>query len=64
MEKKFKFKLGRKVQDWVTGFVGVVVARAECLNGSIKYELQPEWLEDNRPAKTKWFDECRLCYFD
>jgi hypothetical protein len=34
-----KINLGDKVEDLITGFVGIVETRIECLNGCIRYGL-------------------------
>ena len=54
-------KLGDKVKDSITGFKGVVIARAEYLNGCITLKVQPPKLkEDGSPIEADWFDEQRL----
>jgi len=34
-----KIKLGDKVKDRVSGFIGIVTERIECLNGCLRYGL-------------------------
>ncbi len=34
-----EIKLGDKVKDLVTGFIGIVVEKVECLNGCLRYGL-------------------------
>lgn len=53
-------KLGDFARDEITGFEGVVIARAEYLNGCISYHIQPEELKDGSPIEAQWFDEQRL----
>ena len=53
-------KLGSKVKDNLTGFVGYAVARCEYLNGCIQYEIEPEQLKDGRPQKSYWLDVQRI----
>jgi hypothetical protein len=36
----FKFELGQKCKDEITGFQGVITARIEYLNGCIRYAVQ------------------------
>lgn len=36
---KNEIKLGDKAKDLVSGFVGIVDSRIECLNGCIRYSL-------------------------
>lgn len=57
---EFKFNRGDRVKDRVTGFVGVVVSRADHISGCDTYGLQPEQLKDGAPQKCEWFDEPRL----
>ena len=59
MDEIFKVKMGVKAKDRITGFKGVVTARAEYLTGCRQYLVQPsakggEW------KGGEWFDEDRL----
>ena len=36
-------KLGDRVRDWVTGYVGVASARVEYLNGCVQFCVEPEY---------------------
>ena len=56
----FKFELGDRVKDAVTGFKGVVVAQTKWLNGCIRYNVQSEKLKDGRPQDAYAFDEEQL----
>ena len=53
-------KLGQKVKDSITGFEGIVVAKAEYLDGCIRYQVQPQQLPDGKSIDTEWIDEQRL----
>ena len=53
-------KLGDKVKDSITGFTGIVIARATYLNGCISCEVESTKLKDGAPLKCHWFDEQRL----
>ena len=55
-----KIKLGSKVKDIVTGFTGIAVARLECLNKCIQYEVIPKVDKDNKKEKSEWIDEEQL----
>jgi len=58
---EFKFKLGSKLKDAVTGFEGICVVRNQWLNNCNQYGLQPETLKDDGGVKDKgWFDEPQL----
>jgi hypothetical protein len=37
---EFKFEVGEKVKDTITGFQGVIVAKTKWLNGCIRYVVQ------------------------
>lgn len=54
-------KLGEKVKDSLTGFEGIVVAKAEYLDGCIRFQVLPEKLmKDGKIADPEWLDEGRL----
>lgn len=54
---KFKYNLSDTVKDIITGFSGVITARAEYLNGESIYLL--EAVVGNKPV-IEWFPEGRL----
>lgn len=57
----FKFELGARVKDVVTGFEGVVMARTEFLNKCIRYGVQSSSLDkDGRVMSNEHFDEEQL----
>ncbi|HDK42067.1 MAG TPA: hypothetical protein ENG87_01705 [Candidatus Pacearchaeota archaeon] len=45
---KKEIKLGSKVRNKISGFVGIAVARTEFLNGCIQYNVQPKAGKDNK----------------
>lgn len=51
--------LGQTVTDSVTGFQGVVVAKAQYLTGCEQACLQPK-AKDGAFVDSRWFDEDRL----
>lgn len=53
-------KLGTKVKDSITGFVGFATARCEYINGCVQFEITPEELKDGIPQKEYWLDEQRV----
>ncbi len=55
-----KVKLGTKVRDKVTGFVGVVTARTEWMTGCATVAIQAEARVDKRPDDPFWVDEIRV----
>lgn len=52
-------ELGNKAKDVITGFEGIVTAKASYLTGCDQYLLQPELKEGNF-IEPRWFDEGRL----
>lgn len=61
MEKSFKFKNGATLADKISGFVGVVMGRADHLTGCNRYGLQREGLTDkNQIPSWVWIDESQL----
>jgi len=50
----FKFQLGDKVKDKITGLQGTVTSRYDSLTGPNRYDV-----ETDKPSET-WFDEGRL----
>ena len=67
MAKEFTFRLGSKVKDKVTGFVGIVVSRIQHISGCDSYWVQPP-MDPSMPLKQgessipkpEHFDEPRL----
>lgn len=60
----FKFGLGEKVKDIITGYVGLVTSRTEYLTGCIHCGVQSETLKDGKPIDPEWFDQTRLVHVD
>ncbi len=61
MSETFKFDLGDKVKDRVTGFTGIVMARTEWFNGCVRYQLQRDKIgKDGKLPDTEPFDEQQL----
>ena len=53
--------IGIHVEDSMTGFVGVTIARTEYMNGCVQFLVQPEGMKPNgSPMDAEWFDEQRL----
>ena len=54
-------ELGQKAEDTITGFYGVITARAQQLDGPDQYRLQPPCTRNNTVLlKPEWFDEGRI----
>lgn len=59
-EPEFKFNLGDKVKDSITGFTGVITLRSQWLNNCNTYGVQPTELKDGAPQERQHFDEPQL----
>jgi len=57
---KFKFGLGSRVKDSITGFEGIVVGRTQWLHNCNTYSVKPTVLKDGVPQKSEGFDEPQL----
>lgn len=55
----FKFSLGIKVKDRITGFKGVLVSRCDHITGCNTYGVLAE-AKDDASKDARWFDELRL----
>ena len=55
----FKFELGTRVRDWVTGYEGIITARVEHLNGCKRYGVQGP-VKDGKIPDLEWLDEEQL----
>ncbi|WP_336341788.1 hypothetical protein [Pseudomonas atacamensis] len=54
-------ELGKKAEDKITGFYGVITARSQQLNGPDQYRLQPPCSKNNNVLlQAEWFDEERI----
>jgi hypothetical protein len=60
MGELFKFKMGAHVKDRLTGFEGVVIARADYLDGTKGYSLQARSTVDGKVVSEEWIGEGRL----
>lgn len=57
--EEFKFSLGSVLEDKITSFEGVVVARTQWVTNNT-YCLKPQELKDGMPQNSRWFDEPML----
>ena len=62
IEHAFKFELGFKAKDKITGFEGILVGRTNYLFGCDCYGLAPQVYdhEKSKRGDTEWFDEGRI----
>lgn len=56
----FKFALGSKVRDGLTGFTGVITARVDYLTGPNRYQIEQAAEAGKSHVEAQWFDEPRL----
>ena len=57
----FKFNNGDVVKDQITGFKGVITARADYISGCVQYGVRPQTLtKEGKVNDSVWFDEDRL----
>lgn len=56
---QFKFKLGSLVKDMLSGFTGIIVARADYMTGCCRYGIASQKLDEKtgKPMEWVWFDE-------
>lgn len=54
---EFKFGLGDRVKDRISGFSGIVIARTDWLNQCHRYSVQPEAMHEGKPLENQGFDE-------
>lgn len=62
MEKSIK--LGKKVKDKVTGYIGILVSRCVYLNGCVQYCVQPKHESGIKLQEGAWIDESQLIVID
>jgi hypothetical protein len=60
MEPNFRYDLGDKVRDRITGMTGIVISRSEHLFGCERYWVEPQELKDSKPVDGRWFDQDSL----
>jgi len=57
----FKFELHQVVEDTVTGFTGVILARSEDATGYVQYGIVPQTVKSNGSLpKMEWLNDARL----
>lgn len=57
MSTEFRYGLGDRAKDRISGLTGIIVSRAEHLFGCSRYWIQPEGTKDGKPLDGAWFDE-------
>lgn len=60
----FKFQLGQRVKDIVTGFTGIIIGRLEYLNGCIQYGIKPGLDKDGKILEASWIDQAQIEVID
>ena len=61
-EKKMndKIELGDEVEELITGFKGIVMAKAQYLTGCDQIAIQPQGINDGKFPASHWFDKSRI----
>lgn len=57
-------KLGQKVRDRITGFIGIAIARTEWINGCIRIAVQAPVDKDGKHTDALSFDEPQVEVLD
>lgn len=53
----FKYGLGDRAKDRISGLEGIIVSRAQHLFGCSRYWVQPREIKDGKPVDGAWLDE-------
>lgn len=56
----FKFKLGNKLRDKVSGHEGIAIGVIEYLNGCIQYGIKGKLDKDKKVPDAVWIDQQQL----
>lgn len=59
MATKRKIELGMQVRDIVSGLTGIVISKAEYLNGCVRFGVEPKGTK-NKVGESEWVDEQQL----
>lgn len=59
-EAKFEFQLGLQAEDKVSGFIGILTARAEYLTGQKLYLAEPPVDKKGRMQESQWLNETEI----
>lgn len=60
LETCWRFRLGEKVKDSITGFEGTITSRIEYLNGCLQYCVEPKVGKEGKKEKYEYIDEGQL----
>jgi hypothetical protein len=63
-EHEFKFDLGKRAKDKISGFTGIITSRIEYLTGCDQYGLKAPIKADGEPIDVHYFDEGRIVILD
>mgnify|MGYP001612348269 CR=1 FL=1 len=56
----FKFDLGTKVKERITGYTGIIIARSQWIYNCNTYGVKSSELKDGKPMEAVFFDEPSL----
>lgn len=57
-------EMGQLVQDTITGFKGIAIAKCTYLNGCVQWQVKSKQLQQGKTIEAEWFDEGRLTGVD
>lgn len=60
MGNVFRYELGARVRDVITGFEGIITARSDWLNGCVRYLVSAERIKEDGNTIDLWVDEPQL----
>lgn len=60
MANETNLGIGDTLEDKITGFIGVAMAKTEYFTGCIHFGLLPRGLKDGKTKEWEWFDSTRL----
>jgi len=63
-EVEFKYPLGARVKDKVTGYTGIIIAQTRWMYGCLRYSVQAQEMKDGKPVDSLCFDEGSLDLLD
>jgi len=58
------FKLGMRLKDKITGFMGIAIAKSEFMNGCVQYYLKARLDKDGKVQDAVVFDSQQLEFVD
>ena len=60
MKMEKNIQLGDEVQDIISGFTGIAMAKTDYMWGCTRFAVQPQEIKENKLGDPIWFDEPQL----